>query len=218
MNKIGLKHFVGYVVTMVIFTLVISGILILLNVSLMSNTILIICIAQAFTDILAYYLYTKYVVKGSFKEIFGIYFKQLPKFFILGLLGLILTLFINYVVGIFAINIMGEHFVSFEKLYNTDIITLAYTAIIIAPIREELLFRGILQPMITNKTNSIIGIVATAFVFSGSHLVYSVVPSMYFKLFGLALIMGILRHKTKSILPSYFTHLLLNTLSIVSSI
>ena len=218
MNKIGIKHLLGYMLTMSVFTILASKLLIAVNFDLSGTNIIYAYIAQAISDILAFYLYTKYILKESFKEVFGINSKSIFRYLILSLAlylsVTLLNIIISYLVDMLSVHI--NHKESLLKLYNMDVFNLACSALIIAPLREELLFRGILQPMLVNKTNAYIGIILTALIFTGCHTTYLATPYVYINLFILAVIMGVLRYKTKSIIPGYLLHFLNNLLGVLS--
>jgi membrane protease YdiL (CAAX protease family) len=209
MDKINIKHFAGYVFTMVLFTLVSSYLIIPFNLDLQGSTLVLICLLQSILDILAFYLYTKFVLKEPFKEVFGLYFRKLPKYALLGIIALIAVLATIYLISFIPISNVP---VSFQKLYNTNIFTLSCYAVIIAPLREEFLFRGVIQSLLTNKTNPKLGILITSLVFTGSHVVYTTAPIMYVRLLLLGLALSILKNNTKSIIPGYITHLLMNSI------
>jgi len=160
-------------------------------------------------------MYTHFILKASCKEVFGLYFKKLPKYLYLALLSLILLSLATFLVDNIFFQTLLKNTPSLETLYNENTFTLTCLAVIIAPLREELLFRGVLQPMITNKTNPYIGVILTALIFTGCHLSYLTVPYVYVGLFMFAITVGILRHKTKSIIPSYLVHLISNTVAMI---
>ena len=209
MNKINIKHFAGYALTMVLFTLIASSLIIPFNLDLTGSTLVYVCLGQSLLDILSFYLYTKLVMKESFKEVFGLYIKKLPKYILLGVLALLSVLLLIYLISFIPISSVP---LSFQKLYNTNLFTLSCYAVIIAPPREEFLFRGVIQSLLTNKTNSNLGIIITSLIFTGSHVVYSTAPIMYVRLLLLGLALSILKNNTKSIIPGYITHLLMNSI------
>ena len=209
MNKINIKHFAGYALTMVLFTLIASSLIIPFNLDLTGSTLVYVCLGQSLLDILSFYLYTKLVMKESFKEVFGLYIKKLPKYILLGVLALLSVLLLIYLISFIPISSVP---LSFQKLYNTNLFTLSCYAVIIAPLREEFLFRGVIQSLLTNKTNSNLGIIITSLIFTGSHVVYSTAPIMYVRLLLLGLALSILKNNTKSIIPGYITHLLMNSI------
>ena len=79
---------------------------------------------------------------------------------------------------------------------------------IVAPLCEEVLFRGLMVPRL--------GIVVSALVFAALHASYDstfaieVIAALIF-----ALIAGYVFRKTKSLYPSLVAHILVNTLTIV---
>jgi len=213
MEKIGFKHFAGYTFVMVLLTLLVSGILLVFNISLSEDNIMFICIVQAFTDLLVFYLYTKYILKASFISTFGLYFSKSLNYIFLGMSTLLVVCFAIVLVMKFFPE--GDHIVSITKLYDTNFYFLMCSAIIIAPLREEFLFRGVLQPMLVNKTNKWLGVFLTALIFVGSHIAYITVPIVYIRLFILSLGLGILKENTKSVLPGYITHIAFNSLNLL---
>lgn len=47
---------------------------------------------------------------------------------------------------------------------------LAFLAVVVAPVSEELMFRGIMLPAISQRTGVVVGIIATSFLFSAVHV------------------------------------------------
>lgn len=78
-----------------------------------------------------------------------------------------------------------------------------------AAIIEEVFFRGFLQTIIVKRIGAFLGIILTALIFAASHLI--VMPGwLRFATFFPGLVMGILRHYCKSIMPSVLYHAICN--------
>ena len=210
MKKLGLLHLFGFMITILLFTILFGQILghfVSLDTKL---KYILICFVQIPIDILALYTYTRIFLKDlTLSEIFGIDKKTLVRNILIGMFA---YLGIKIFCVIFQL-IFGDPNggTSIAKLYNMDYFALMCQAIIIAPFREELVFRGLLQPVFKNKLGTVASILITAIVFTFIHTTYLKVPMVFIILFVLALTMSILRHKTNSIVPSYILHLMFNS-------
>ena len=92
-----------------------------------------------------------------------------------------------------------------NTLVNQIIFILAVS--IITPIKEEVLYRGVLSNLLTERHNFIIGIGLSSFIFGYLHPGFPIT----------AMIMGVvfayLFYKTKSLFPSIILHILWNLIA-----
>jgi uncharacterized protein len=93
-------------------------------------------------------------------------------------------------------------------LAGTPLYFLVFT-FLIAPINEEILFRGFLVPRI--------GIVLSAIIFAVLHLSYLSI-SEFLAAFFFALLAGYVFKRTKSLYPSIVAHMLVNAVTVISLI
>jgi membrane protease YdiL (CAAX protease family) len=92
---------------------------------------------------------------------------------------------------------------------TTDIsvlVLMAFTAVIVAPICEEMVFRGYIYPALSKFTGPWIGWIISALVFSAAHGSMSALVPLF--IFGLALVL--LYEWTGSIWAPIAVHLLFN--------
>lgn len=208
MEKLGIRHLLGYIVSLFIFTIVGS---LLISQFTLTNTELNyvgICFIQVILDIIALYVFTKIFIKKPLSELLGVKPNTLFNNIVIGILAYLgVKIFLTVLVFFIGDPQRG---VPLAKLYNMDYFKLMCQAVIIAPLREELIFRGLLQPIIKNKFGVIASIILTTLIFTFIHTSYIGVPLVYIVIFTIALIMSILRHKTNSIVPSYIVHLMFN--------
>ncbi|MBW9146181.1 CPBP family intramembrane metalloprotease [Clostridium sp. CM027] len=101
---------------------------------------------------------------------------------------------------------------SFEELPSSPIISI-FSDIVVAPIYEEIVFRGILLKGMTKKINPTIALVASALLFA---LVHMNIPKGI-NAFFLGLVVGVIYLRTGSIYLSIFAHLVNNILAILVS-
>ena len=106
----------------------------------------------------------------------------------------------------------------FDELGKTPLsmALLALTAIVAAPLIEEMVFRGFLQPLLSRTFGTAVGILITALLFGGLHATEYQKAWQYvaaISIVGIAL--GVLRAKTKSILPGTVMHGCFNAVSVV---
>ena len=209
MKKLGLLNSIGYIITMLMFTMI-AGVILGQFFPLDSKTnYIIVCLIQIPVDVLALFVYIKLFVKDlTLAEIFGIKKETLLKNILIGVFAYAGIKVFMIIFQLF----LGDpsHGTSITKIYGMDYFSLMCQAVIIAPFREELMFRGLLQPIIKNKAGTVASILVTAIVFTFMHTMYFKVPLIFILLFVLALTMGILRHKTDSVVPSYILHLMFN--------
>jgi membrane protease YdiL (CAAX protease family) len=107
----------------------------------------------------------------------------------------------------------------FENLGGTPLsfALLALMAVILAPIFEELFFRGFLQPLLTRTFGAIAGILITAALFGGLHAPeYSWAWQYAFCVSLAGVVFGYLRYRTNSIIPCTVMHGCFNALSVIA--
>lgn len=87
-----------------------------------------------------------------------------------------------------------------------------FTLVIVAPIAEEVLFRGYLQGKVASMTNPIIAVIVSALAFGAMHLPGNSEPqwSVAVDTFALGLVLGALRAYTGSIWAGVLLHSLKN--------
>lgn len=107
----------------------------------------------------------------------------------------------------------------FENLGATPLsfAMLALTAIVLAPVFEELFFRGFLQPLLSRTAGAVAGILITAALFGGLHAPeYSWAWQYAFCVSLAGVVFGYLRYRTNSIIPCTVMHGCFNALSVVA--
>ena len=96
------------------------------------------------------------------------------------------------------------------KLANKDgFISTSLSICILAPLAEEMLFRGILLPAFAYKNNQRVGIIISSMLFSLIHFS----PEHAIILFVAGICFGILRVTSRSIWPPFLAHCTNNTLT-----
>lgn len=93
-------------------------------------------------------------------------------------------------------------------------LVIALLALAVAPaIAEEILFRGAVQRSLATRLFPPAAIVLTSLVFAGYHMsLLQLVPT-----FTLAIVLGTLAHRGRSVFPAMLAHLLNNTMAILVS-
>jgi len=99
-----------------------------------------------------------------------------------------------------------------ESVKDTPALTflLLFLAVILAPITEELLFRGVIFTSLNTKLSYLLSTITTSFVFTVIHGL----PSSYPPIFLLAIVLNHLRNKYDSLYPPMFLHAFNNALAI----
>ena len=107
----------------------------------------------------------------------------------------------------------------FDKLTGStgQMILFAVMAVAIAPLFEELFFRGFIQPLLVRSVGPIAGIAITAILFGSLHLAEYSWAWQYALFISLAgAIFGWLRYRTDSIVPSTVMHGCFNAVSVIA--
>jgi membrane protease YdiL (CAAX protease family) len=85
-------------------------------------------------------------------------------------------------------------------------------AIVVAPLLEEILFRGFLQPLLVQNLSDRLGVVVTSFVFAALHGTEGIVP-----IFALSLLLGAIMLRTQRLTAAWAVHAAYNALVILAS-
>ncbi len=107
----------------------------------------------------------------------------------------------------------------FDKLTSTpfELVVFGVMAVGIAPVFEELFFRGFIQPLLSRTFGAIAGILLTAMLFGSLHLFEYAYAWQYAVFISLAgAVFGWLRLRTNSIIPSTVMHGCFNAVSVVA--
>lgn len=97
------------------------------------------------------------------------------------------------------------------RLTQHDLFLLLILVAVIAPIAEELLFRGMLYPVFRYQLGAIGAIAASAFVFGLVHFIPIIIPGLIF----VGLILGWVRERSGSVVPGMVIHALQNGIVMV---
>lgn len=122
--------------------------------------------------------------------------------------------------GFLVLILLIKTFILFYTEGNTEYIEgynpmfLLIGGVFIAPLIEEIIFRGIIQNYLTNKFNYVIGIILTSVIFSLSHLQHwGNIPALLSLSFS-GLVLGYFYHMTKNIFLSTGIHMVNNFICI----
>ncbi|MCE5328963.1 CPBP family intramembrane metalloprotease [bacterium] len=132
------------------------------------------------------------------------------------LLALLLILLINFVyvflmTRIFKISPPPGKFEDLVSNENVSSIMLLIVVSVIAPICEEIFFRGFLYQGFKKRWGVLAGILISSFLFASAHLdLYNFIPLM-----AIGWILAYIFHKTKSLFPVIFLHAIYNLLMIM---
>lgn len=91
---------------------------------------------------------------------------------------------------------------------------LTILALFLAPVVEEVFFRGFMQPAITKITGPFLGILITAVIFGVSHTQYLDYSIALISVTMIGVILGITKYQTGSIMPGIFAHFFNNLLAL----
>ena len=99
------------------------------------------------------------------------------------------------------------------------LLSIVILAVAIAPIFEELFFRGFLQPLLSRTFGTVLGILITAILFGSLHLAeYSNVWQYGFAITLVGIVFGYVRARSQSIVPSTIMHACFNSVSVIALI
>ena len=152
-----------------------------------------------------------------FFDAFGISFSKAPNYF---LQGAFVSLML--VVSTTIISLAFSQFTGVQKqnpYINVPVEKLriiSLMAVFIAPVVEEIFFRGFMQPTLVKNLGVFGGVFITALIFGFSHAQYLGYSAALAAVIIIGLILGITRQKTGSVMPGIFAHLLNNLFAAIS--
>ena len=109
----------------------------------------------------------------------------------------------------------------FDKLATTPVsmLLLAITAVVLAPLFEEMLFRGFLQPLLSRTFGVVAGVLITALLFGSLHAFeYMKVWQYVAAVTVVGIVLGAVRVRTNSIIPGVVMHGCFNAVSVIALI
>jgi membrane protease YdiL (CAAX protease family) len=109
----------------------------------------------------------------------------------------------------------------FEKILSDPLsrVTIAIFGVLCAPLIEELLFRGLLQPRLVATFGVLPGILITSSFFGALHLVQNAMLWQSFVLITIVgFVLGVIRHVSGSTKASTIVHIAYNTLPLIGLI
>lgn len=144
---------------------------------------------------------------GTGKTILWIFMSYL---FFLGLSLFLIIIFFNLGIESFGFEKQRSIF----EIFGTDpfgIVIAIIIALIVAPIAEEIFFRGFVLQTLAKRISPFWGVVLTALIFASVHFEFqSIMPLLI-----LSVILNVIFVKTKSIWPGILFHVFNNTISFV---
>jgi membrane protease YdiL (CAAX protease family) len=91
------------------------------------------------------------------------------------------------------------------------LISLIFFGIVVAPVMEEIMFRGFLQPALKNSFGGRYAIAVSAFLFAAVHMdIFA-----FLQIFILGILLGYLYEKTQTLAASIIVHILHNSLTMI---
>lgn len=184
---------------------------ILLKIALPANSdffdsyyfgIVVFLLSSIFTFYIIYYFCCKRKNK-SLKQGLFLYTKSNKTYFICALIGIMVPLCSLPVIFKFA----PKEFYAMDLVKSTGGMIYLFTSALMAPLFEEIFYRGFIFPFFQSKFNSFWAIVLTALFFGFSHFMNIgnayVLVSLFF-IYGLVLCL--VRYFTNSLIPPIVTH------------
>jgi membrane protease YdiL (CAAX protease family) len=93
----------------------------------------------------------------------------------------------------------------------SDFFIVVFSAVILAPVLEEMLFRGFLQTSLENNLNIKVAVIVTSIIFA----IFHAYPWVLLQIFIIAIVMGVMAWKSNSIIPSIIVHLINNGIALI---
>ncbi|MDD3014088.1 MAG: type II CAAX endopeptidase family protein [Candidatus Gastranaerophilales bacterium] len=152
-----------------------------------------------------------------FLKAFGISTGKMPSYFIQGItVSFILVISTSLISYVFT-EMMGVHRENpYVNVPQEKLRMISIMAVLIAPVVEEIFFRGFMQPALVKSFGIFGGIFLTALVFGLSHAQYLDYSTALAAVITIGLVLGVARHYTNSVVPGIFAHLLNNLFAALS--
>jgi len=203
-----------------IFALSIAAIGILLISGIDANESLFPAILQVLLSLITLSVIFIIVTKKyniPFLKAFGISTRKMPTFLIQGVaVSFILVISTSLVSYVFT-EMMGIHRENpYINVPEEKLRMISVMAVLIAPVVEEIFFRGFMQPALVKSFGIFGGIFLTALIFGLSHAQYLDYSTALVAVTVIGLILGVTRHYANSVVPGILAHLLNNLFAALS--
>jgi len=205
-------------VLIIALSIIFIGILLYSSVDInMGLFISLFQLAISFATVGLVYAVVSIKYQMPFKEALGLDFSKTPYYIRQGLFAAVIillsTTFISYMFSNFGVGGKQNPYV---ELSEDRLRAVIFLAVFIAPIMEEIFFRGFMQPALVKNLGAGPGILITAIIFGISHTQYQDYYAALTAVITIGLILGITKHTTNSIMPGIFAHLVNNILAVIS--
>lgn len=165
---------------------------------------------SAFTISIIYLIVTK-KYQVSFQKTFGLNVKKFPSYFTQGIAVAFFIVIGTTLVSYAFTELFGAGRENpYSDIPAEKLRVISLLAVFIAPVVEEIFFRGFMQPALTKSLGVFGGIFITALIFGLSHTQYFDYGIALVAVTVIGLILGVTRHYTNSVVPGIFAHLLNN--------
>jgi membrane protease YdiL (CAAX protease family) len=114
----------------------------------------------------------------------------------------------------FALGWLAPHETPLKDFSPSDLKWLGWLSLAVAPIIEETVFRGYLQGTLISKFSTWQSVLITALVFTAMHGVYYTHWAALLYVFGVGILLSLVRNKTQSIWPGMLGHFINNLLAL----
>lgn len=163
-------------------------------------------ISKIFTLIIFVILYSKSIFKSKSR------FNFKPQILLYYIPPIILGIVSNYLVNIIKIVYNDKEYIRSQTIINSQpILMIVITTILISPLLEEIVFRGVLFEEIRNNIDSKYAIIISAILFAIIH--GNITQGIYALIVGLYL--GYLKSKFDNIIIPITVHILMNIVALV---
>lgn len=221
-----IKVFLVYVILMFVGMPVIVRFLNTILGSNIINTVglrSLILFISLFTNVLICF-YVFYIVCIEYRQsitALGLSIANLPGNIKQGIKRYVITLPLIMFAG-FVINLISSYYGQAPEMQDVVrwvleekslfiLASLIFFGIVVAPIIEEIMFRGFLQPALKNSFGGRYAIVVTASLFAAVHMDMFA----FLQIFILGMLLGYLYEKTQTLIASIVVHILHNSLTLV---
>lgn len=182
------------------------------NDNIIFSTLIQISLSLVSFAIVYFIISRKY--HSSFKQNLGIYKKDLSNHLSIGVFIALLLVLSTSMVSIGANSATGGDGDPYANMSSDKLKMISLLAVFLAPIVEEIFFRGFMQPAMVQSFGTFGGILITSLIFAFSHSQYLDYSQALISITLIGIILGITRQLTGSVMPGIFAHFINNLFAV----
>lgn len=199
-------------VFIIAFTFILAGIMVTIKVDAdnMIFPVLVQILISLFTISVVYFIISK-KYNLSFLKTIGFSSGKIPSHVATGFFVSFVIVFFTSLISYTFTEVGGiQRENPYVNLPKEKMQFLSFAAIFMAPVVEEIFFRGFMQPAMVKYVGVFGGVLLTAFIFGISHVQYLDYSTALVSVISIGLILGVTKETTGSIVPCVLAHFLNN--------